>query len=442
MQTKPLIAVVGRPNVGKSTFFNKMAGRRISIVEDMPGVTRDRVFADVEWCGYNFTMIDTGGLEIKSQDEMWMHIKKQAELAIELADVILFMTDGKTGLLQSDRDVAEFLRLSNKPVLLAVNKIDNVKCEENVWDFWELGLGTPYAISSEQSLGLGDLLDAICENINQIPQEEDAKALRLAIVGKPNAGKSSLTNKLLGYERNIVSSIAGTTRDAIDVPFKYNDKEYILVDTAGIRKKRGVEEGSVEHYSVIRSLEAIRRADIVLVVVDSEEMLTEQDVRLCGYVHEQGKPSVIVMNKWDLIEKDTHTMNEFNKKIKEELKFMSYYIPVYISALTGKRVDKVMDAVERAYSNASRRITTGTLNDVLMEAIRVNEPPSVNGKKIKFFYSTQVATNPPLFVLFLNDPTAIHFSYKRYLENNLRKAFDLTGTPIRLAFRDKNEKDN
>lgn len=439
MNKKPLVAVIGRPNVGKSTFFNKMAGRRISIVEDLAGVTRDRIYADVEWSGFNFTMIDTGGIELKSNDEMWMHIKKQAEIAMELADLILFMVDAKTGLLQADIDVADFLRLTRKPILLCVNKVDNAKDESNLWDFYSLGLGTPYGISAEQSLGLGDLLDAIVEKMPKIDAEALQEGLKIAIIGKPNAGKSSLANRLLGFDRSIVSNIPGTTRDAIDTPFTYKGKNYTIIDTAGVRKKKAVGQDGLEYYSVIRSLEAVKRADVVLVVIDSEEMLTEQDTKLCGYVHEQGKPSIIVMNKWDLIEKDNYTMNEFTKKLTEELKFMSYFVPVYVSALVGKRVEKIMETVEMVYENNSRRITTGLLNDVIMDAIRINEPPSDKGRRVKFFYSTQVAVNPPAIVCFVNNAEAVHFSYKRYLENALRAAFNFKGTPVRFMLRNKSE---
>lgn len=437
MSRKPLVALVGRPNVGKSTLFNRIAGKRISIVEDYPGVTRDRLYADAEWCGYSFTMIDTGGIELKSDDIMWKHIREQAEIAVELADVIVFITDGREGIVQNDYDVADYLRRSNKPIVLAVNKIDTPNSDA-IYEFYGLGLDQPYAVSAEQALGIGDILDAIVLNIEKLPEEEEQSALRIAIVGKPNAGKSSLVNKLLGYDRVIVSDIAGTTRDAIDTSFSYEDKNYILVDTAGIRRKRSVDEG-VEQYSVMRSLDAIRRADIVLVVVDTTEMMTEQDVRLCGYVHEQGKPSVIVMNKWDLVEKDTHTMNKFKLKLDEELKFMDYYIPMFLSALTGKRVDKIMETALYAYNNSSARITTGVLNDVVMDAVRMNEPSSRSSKRIKFYYATEVSVNPPTFIFFVNSPMDIHFSYKRYLENSLRKAFDFKGTPIRLIFRGKDE---
>ncbi len=437
--SKPLVAIVGRPNVGKSTFFNRIVGQRISIVEDTPGVTRDRLYADAEWCGHSFTLIDTGGLEIKSEDVMWSHIRAQAQIAVETADVIVFMLDGKTGLTHEDYEVAAYLRKSRKPILLVVNKLDNNE-QHLLYDFYELGLGEPIGISAGQAKGLGDVLDEIVKLTGKYETEEKEEALKIAVVGKPNAGKSSLVNKLLGYDRVIVSDIAGTTRDAIDTHIKIGDKEYILIDTAGIRRKRSVEE-DLEQYSVMRSLGAVRRADVCLIVIDSSEELSEQDVKIAGYVHEQGKPSVVVMNKWDVVEKDTYTIEKYNRKLKEELKFMDYFIPTYVSAKTGKRVDNLIKLAERAYENASRRISTGLLNDVLREAILTNEPPSKNGKRLKIYYVTEVSANPPTFVIFVNDDTLMHFSYRRYLENALRRSFDFEGTPVRLIIRNKNEKD-
>ena len=437
--SKPLVAIVGRPNVGKSTFFNRIVGQRISIVEDTPGVTRDRLYADAEWCGHSFTLIDTGGLEIKSEDVMWSHIRAQAQIAVETADVIVFMLDGKTGLTHEDYEVAAYLRKSRKPILLVVNKLDNNE-QHLLYDFYELGIGEPIGISAGQAKGLGDVLDEIVKLTGKYETEEKEEALKIAVVGKPNAGKSSLVNKLLGYDRVIVSDIAGTTRDAIDTRIKIGDKEYILIDTAGIRRKRSVEE-DLEQYSVMRSLGAVRRADVCLIVIDSSEELSEQDVKIAGYVHEQGKPSVVVMNKWDVVEKDTYTIEKYNRKLKEELKFMDYFIPTYVSAKTGKRVDNLIKLAERAYENASRRVSTGLLNDVLREAILTNEPPSKNGKRLKIYYVTEVSANPPTFFIFVNDDTLMHFSYRRYLENALRRSFDFEGTPIRLIIRNKNEKD-
>ena len=435
---KPIVAIVGRPNLGKSTLFNKITGKKIAIVEDKPGVTRDRIYADAEWCGHNFTLIDTGGIELKSEDEMWRHIKKQAEIAIETADVILLLCDVKSEITASDYDVADMLRRSRKPVVLAVNKLDYYK-PERLFEYYNLGLGEPFGISCEQALGLGDMLDEVCSYLDKVEEEEtDGEAIKIAVVGKPNAGKSSLVNKLLGYDRTIVSDISGTTRDAIDTPFTVNGQNYILIDTAGIRKKKAVDE-DVEYYSVIRALGAVRRADVCLVVVDSKEGLSEQDVKICGYVHEQGKPSVIVMNKWDLIEKDTNTINEFNKKLDCDLAFMDYYKSVYVSALSGQRVKNILAVAMESYENAHRRITTGTLNDLIGDAVRTIDPPSKKGKRLKIYYSTQDDVCPPRFVVFVNDSELVHFSYKRYLENVLRKAFDFSGTPVRILFRNRDE---
>jgi len=434
---KPIVAIVGKPNVGKSSFFNRVVGKRISIVEDTPGVTRDRVYCDTDWAGYAMTLIDTGGIELKSTDEMWRHIKEQAEIAIDTADVIVFFTDCKGGLTQSDRDVADKLRKSNKPIVLAVNKMDNYD-PMLLAEFYELGIGEPYGISCEQGKGLGDVLDAICKNFERIEYKKEEGVLNIAVVGKPNAGKSSLVNKMLGYDRTIVSNIAGTTRDSIDTPFTVNGEKYVLIDTAGIRKKKNVHE-DVEYYSVVRALASIRKADVVLIVVDSEEGLTEQDVKICGYVHEQGKPSVVVMNKWDLIEKDTNTINDFEKKLKNDLAFMDYYKSAYISAKTGQRVEKVLSIAREVYENANRRITTGVLNDVLGDAIRTTEPPSKKGRRLKIYYTTQDGVCPPTFIVFVNNSEIMHFSYKRFLENTIRKINDFSGTPIRLFVREKEE---
>ncbi len=435
--SKPLVALVGRPNVGKSTFFNKISGERKAIVQDMPGVTRDRIYADAEWCGYNFTLIDTGGIELKSTDEMWQHIKAQAEIGIDTADVIVLFCDARGGLTQSDRDVAEKLRKSKKPVVVAVNKMDNYD-PVGLAEFYELGFGEVYGISSELGKGTGDILDAICSHFDKIEEEEEEGTLKIAVVGKPNAGKSSLVNKLLGYDRTIVSSKAGTTRDSIDTPFEVNGNKYILIDTAGIRKKKAVHE-DVEYYSVVRALTAIRKADVVIVVVDSNEGLTEQDVKICGYVHEQGKPSVICMNKWDLIEKDTNTINDFEKKLSTDLAFMDYYKSAYISAKSGQRVEKVLSIARTVYENSQRRISTGLLNDILSDAIRTTDPPTKHGRRLKIYYSTQDGVSPPTFIIFVNNAELMHFSYKRFLENTIRKASDFSGTPIRLFIREKEE---
>lgn len=437
--SKPLVAIVGRPNVGKSTLFNRIVGKKVSIVEDMEGVTRDRLYCDAEWCGYNFTLVDTGGLEIKSQDKMWQHIRAQAQMAVDIADVIVYVADGKSGLTANDYEVAEFLRGCNKPIVVAVNKLDNNETE-NSFDFYELGLGNVVAISAEQSKGIGDLLDEVVEHLPKYDIQQDEGKLNVAIVGKPNAGKSSITNRILGYDRVIVSNVAGTTRDAIDTDFEWQGKKFNIIDTAGIRKKSSVEEG-VEQYSVMRSLAAIRRADVVLVVIDAQEGLSEQDVKICGYAHEQGKPSVIVMNKWDTIEKDTYTVNTFNKKILTELKFMDYFVAEYVSAKTGQRIEKLLSKALEVYEEASKRIATGVLNDVVQDATIAVEPPSDNGKRLKVYYVTQASTNPPTFVFFVNDTKLLHFSYERYLENALRKAFTFKGTPIKILVRNKSEKD-
>lgn len=436
---KPIVAVVGRPNVGKSTFFNKITGKKISIVENRPGVTRDRIYCDAEWCGKQFTMIDTGGIELKSQDEMWRHIKKQAEIAVDMADVIIFMCDIKGGLTASDHEVASMLRRSNKPICLAVNKLDNLD-ETALYEYYELGLGVPFGISCEQGKGLGDLLDEVCSNFDAIDDSEDQDRIKIAIVGKPNAGKSSLANKLLGYDRTIVSNVAGTTRDAIDTYFEFNDKKFTIIDTAGIRKKKSVNE-DVEYYSVIRALASIRRADICLAVIDSVEGLTEQDVKILGYIHEQGKPSIVVMNKWDAIEKDTYTIESFKKKLDCDLAFMDYYKSIFVSAKTGLRVEKILNLSLEVLENARRRISTGTLNEVITDAVRTTEPPTKNGRRLKIYYTVQDGIEPPTFIIFVNDMELMHFSYKRYLENTLRSTFDFSGTPIKLIAREKSEDD-
>lgn len=438
--TKPLVAVVGRPNVGKSTFFNRICGKRISIVKDLPGVTRDRIYADAEWQGYNFTLIDTGGIELKSDDAMYKHIRKQVEIAVDVADVIVFFVDGKQGLVASDMDVADYLRTVNKPVVLAVNKLDNFTVEnmDAVYDFYQLGLGEPIGVSAEQSKGLGDLLDEIVKYFDKIESAE-SDSIKIAVVGRPNVGKSSMVNKILGYERVIVSDVAGTTRDAVDTPFTRNDKNYTIIDTAGLRRKRGVEFDTVESYSVMRSIAAIKRADVVLIIFDSSEEISEQDVRIAGMVHEEGKPCIIVMNKWDVVEKDTHTIEDYKKTLDNQLAFMDYYVPIFVSAKTGQRIDRIFDVIDKVYENASRRIPTGILNDVIREAVSVNEPPSPSGRRLKILYATQTDVNPPKIVIFVNNEKILHFSYRRYLENSLRKAFDFSGTPIVVVYNSKKE---
>lgn len=439
---KPLVAIVGRPNTGKSTFFNKIVGKRISIVDNTPGVTRDRIYGDAEWCGHIFTLIDTGGLDTKSTDIFQKTIQNQAQIAIDLADVIVFIVDGKEGVTPADQEVADLLRKNKKNIVLVVNKLDNFEVE-NSYEFYNLGLGDPYPISCEQSKGLGEVLDAIIYFFDKdisFDDEED-NTIKIAVVGKPNAGKSSIINRILGEERVSVSDVAGTTRDAIDTPFKYMDKDYVLIDTAGIRRQRSIERESVERYSVIRSMEAIKRADIVLIVFDASEEITEQDVRIAGYVHEEGKPSLILMNKWDLIEKDGHTINEYKKILMSKLSFMDYFKPLFISALTGKRLEKIMPNVLEVIENNKRRVSTGTLNDIIQKAVLSQEPPSYKGKNLKILYATQAETCPPTFIIFVNNSSLVHFSYERFLNNRLREAINFEGTPIKLVFKNRKEND-
>ncbi|MBQ0017449.1 MAG: ribosome biogenesis GTPase Der [Clostridiales bacterium] len=436
---KPLVALVGRPNVGKSTLFNKIVGKRISIVKDEPGVTRDRIYAGAEWLNYKFNLVDTGGLDLKNTSEVQKNIMAQAQVAIELADVIVFVVDGKEGLNSSDKDIATFLRKSKKPVVVCVNKLDNNEVE-NSYEFYELALGEPMVVSSVNQLGFGELLDAI---VSKFPKGEiednEVDAVKIALVGKPNVGKSSLVNRILGEERVVVSAVAGTTRDAIDTPFKYEGKDYILIDTAGIRRKRAVEFESVEDYSVIRSLEAIQRADVVVIVFDASEPLSEQDVRIAGMVHEAQKPSVVVVNKWDAIEKDQTTTQVYEEKLNTDLSFMDYFISVYTSAKSGQRVGRLMPEILRAYENANRHVSTSIINEILQDAVRMTQPPSKNGKRVKFYFASQPSVMPPTFVFSCNDAKIIHFSYQRYLENCIRKAIDFSGTPIKLIFRSRSD---
>ena len=439
---KPLVALIGRPNVGKSTLFNKLCGgKRKSIVKNEPGVTRDRIYGDAEWLGHAFYLVDTGGLDVKNKDAFQLNITEQAELAVELADVVILLVDGREGVVAADHDAADFLRKYNVPVILAVNKLDNNEVEKS-YEFYELGLGEPFVISAEQNMGFGDLLDQVVSYFKvKVDPELDKERLNIAIVGKPNAGKSSLVNRLLGYKRVMVSDVAGTTRDAIDTPFTYDGREYMLIDTAGIRRKRSIEKDSVELYSVMRSFDAIRRSDVTILVVDAADGLTEQDVRLAGFIHEEGKPSIILMNKWDTVEKDTYTMIEFENKLKEDLKFMDYYVSLYGSALTGKRIEKLMDLVNEVYEKSSYRISTGNLNEIMQNAILTNEPPTQSGRRLKIKYITQGGTNPPTFIIFVNNKELMHFSYLRYLENSIRKAVDFKGTPIKLFVKDGKEKE-
>ena len=434
---KPIVAIVGRPNVGKSTLFNQLAGKRISIVEDTPGVTRDRIYADTEWLDTPFTMIDTGGIQPGSQDQLLQQMRIQAEIAIETADVILFLTDAKEGITATDQDVANLLRKSEKPIVLAVNKIDTFEEESNLYEFYNLAIGDPMSISASHKRGFGDLLDEIVKHFPPVNQEEeDDDVIRIAVVGKPNVGKSSLVNRLLGEERVIVSDIPGTTRDAIDTPIEFDGEKYMLIDTAGIRRKSRIND-TLERYSVIRALSAIRRCDVALIVIDTTQEVTEQDTKIAGLVHEEGKGSILVMNKWDTIEKQTNTMNQYRQRLINDLSFMTYAPSVFVSAKTGQRVERIPELVKYVYNQCTFRISTGVLNDCLADAIGVNEPPSDKGRRLKILYGTQVSVKPPTFVLFVNDPELMHYSYKRYLENYFRKTFGLEGTPLHIILREK-----
>jgi len=441
---KPLVAIVGRPNVGKSTFFNQMAGHRIAIVEDTPGVTRDRVYADCEWQNYKFTLIDTGGIDPLSDDPLLSQMRRQAEIAIETCDVILFFVDGKNGLTADDESVADMLRRSGKPVMLIVNKVDNIRMMDNIYEFYNLGIGDPIGISSVNLLNFGDMLEELCKNFPDPDEEEpEVDAIQIAVAGKPNVGKSSLVNRLLGEERVMVSDIAGTTRDAIDTRLTAPDgQDYVLIDTAGIRRKRAIEYQSLERFSIVRALAAIDRCDVALMVIDATKGVTEQDTKIAGYIDEQGKAAIIVINKWDAIEKDTKTMNEYIAKVREELKFMQYAPILFISALTGQRTDKVLETVKAVYEQASRRITTGLLNDILADAQAALQPPATSGRRLKIYYATQQETNPPTFVMFVNDQTLMHFSYERYLEKQFRKAFGFEGTPLKFILRERQKKED
>ncbi len=436
---KPIVAIVGRPNVGKSTLFNKLAGKRISIVQDTPGVTRDRIYAEAEWLNYKFTMIDTGGIEPESSDIIIKQMRRQAQIAIEMADVILFIVDGKEGLTASDIEVAQMLRKSKKNIVLAVNKIDNLKDEDNAYEFYNLGIGDPVAISAAQGKGLGDLLDEVVKDFDALmEEEEDDEYIRIAMIGKPNVGKSSLINKLLGEERNIVSNVPGTTRDAIDSYLETEEGKFILIDTAGLRRKSKVKE-EIERYSVVRTYAAIERADVCILMIDANEGITEQDEKKVGYAHELNKAIMVVVNKWDLIEKDDKTMSNYQKDLQQNLKFMPYAQYMFISALTGQRVNKILKVAKGCYDNYCKRVSTGILNEVINKAILMKEPPVVGLKRIKIYYATQVATKPPKFVFFVNDVNASHFSYERYLENQLRDSFDFKGTGIEIEYRQRKE---
>lgn len=440
--SRPIVAIVGRPNVGKSTLFNALAGEMISIVKDFPGVTRDRIYADVTWLNNQFTIIDTGGIEPETKDLMLSHMRQQAEIAIETANVIIFLVDVRQGLIDSDFKVADMLRKSGKPVVLVVNKVDNFNSLlPDVYEFYNLGIGEPIPVSSSSKLGIGDMLDEVIKHFNpeDLEETEDDRP-RIAIVGKPNVGKSSIINKLLGENRVIVSEIAGTTRDAIDTEVSYNDKEYIFIDTAGLRRKSKIKE-ELERFSIIRTVTAVERADVVVIVIDAVEGVTEQDAKIAGIAHERGKGVIIAVNKWDAIEKNDKTIYEYTNKVREILSFMQYAEILFISALTGQRLNKLFDVIEMVIQNQTLRIQTGILNEILVEATAMQQPPTDKGRRLKLFYITQVAVKPPTFVIFVNDKSLMHFSYTRYIENKIRDAFGFKGTSLRFLARERKEKE-
>ena len=437
---KPIVAVVGRPNVGKSTLFNALAGQKISIVKDTPGITRDRIYADINWLGRSFTLIDTGGIEPDSKDVILSQMREQAEIAINTADVIIFMVDVRQGLVDADAKVADMLRRSQKPVILAVNKVDNVnKYMADVYEFYNLGIGDPHPISAANQMGLGDMLDEVIAHFGEESQEEEEEdKIRVAIVGKPNVGKSSLINKMLGENRLIVSDVAGTTRDAVDTPITHNGKEYIFIDTAGLRRKNKIKE-DLERYMIVRTVSAVERADIVVLLIDAVEGVTEQDAKIAGIAHERGKAVIIAVNKWDAIEKNNKTVKEYESKIREILSYMPYAEITYISALTGQRLNKLYDLIDMVAENHAMRVATGVLNEIMAEAVALQQPPSDKGRRLKLFYITQAAVKPPTFVIFVNDKNLMHFSYTRYIENKIREAFGFKGTPLKFIIRERKE---
>lgn len=437
---RAIVCIVGRPNVGKSTLFNRLSGRRIAITEDTPGVTRDRIYAEGEWLGKYYTLIDTGGIDPESEEIIMQNIKKQAALAIDMADVILFVVDGRAGLTETDREVGNILRKSGKKVVLACNKIDGRETPDEIYEFYELGLGDPVAISAEQSLGIGDLLDEVVGNFPpNVDTEYDDDIVKVALIGKPNVGKSSLINNILGEERVIVTNIPGTTRDAIDTYFEHDDKKYLFIDTAGLRRKRSIYE-DVERYSVVRTLSAVDRSDICVLVIDASEGITEQDAKIAGYAHDNGKAMVIAVNKWDLVDKETNINLKFEKDIRDTLSFLAYAPIVFISAKTGQRVEKLLDTIDMVNENYSLRISTGVLNDIINEAVLMNQPGTDKGKRPKIYYGTQASSRPPKFIIFASHTDIIHFSYVRYLENQIRKHFGFIGTPILFEFRERGDR--
>ena len=438
--SKPIVAIVGRPNVGKSTLFNVIAGDSIAIVKDTPGVTRDRIYADCSWLNYNFTLIDTGGIEPDSSDVILSQMRDQAQIAIDTADVIIFLVDVRQGLTDADGKVADMLRRSQKPVVLCVNKVDSFKkMEADVYEFYNLGIGDPIPVSASNHQGVGDLLEAVSDHFNKDGSEsDDDDRPRIAIVGRPNVGKSSIVNRLVGEKRVIVSDIAGTTRDAIDTPLKRNGREYILIDTAGLRRKSKIHE-DLERYSIIRTVTAVERADVVVMVIDAAEGVAEQDAKIAGIAHERGKGVIIAVNKWDAVEKDDKTIYKMTEKIKQTLAYMPYAEFVFISAKTGQRLDKLFELIDMIIENQSMRIATGVLNEILAEAVAMQQPPSDKGRRLKIFYMTQISVKPPTFVVFVNDKKLMHYSYTRYIENQIRNAFGFRGTPLRFIIRERKE---
>ena len=439
--SKPIVAIVGRPNVGKSTFFNQIGKKRVSIVEDFPGVTRDRIYMDAEWLNHQFTMIDTGGIELENDGEgkILASMRQQARLAIEEADVIVFMVDGRTGMTHDDEEIGHILRNTRKPVIVAVNKIDSPKQHLDVYEFYNLGIGDPVPISASERIGIGDMLDKVLAYFPEgAGQEEEDDRPRVAIVGKPNVGKSSIINRLIGKDRVIVSDIAGTTRDAIDTEVVHNGKEYVFIDTAGLRRKNKIKE-ELERYSIIRTVTAVERADVVLVVIDAAEGVTEQDAKIAGIAHERGKGVIIVVNKWDAIEKNDKTTREYEHQIRMVLSFLPYAEIMYVSALTGQRLPKLFDMIDTVIENQTLRVATGVLNEIMTEAVAMQQPPSDKGKRLKLYYATQVAVRPPSFVLFVNDKELMHFSYTRYLENRIRETFGFRGTALKFIIRERKE---
>lgn len=438
---KPIVAVVGRPNVGKSTLFNALAGEKIAIVKDTPGITRDRIYADINWLNHSFTLIDTGGIEPDSKDIILSQMREQAQIAIDTADVILFLVDVKQGLVDADMKVADMLRKAHKPVLLIVNKVDDFnKFMVDTYEFYNLGIGDPIPISAANRLGIGDMLDQVIHHfdLESLEEEEEDERPRIAIIGKPNVGKSSLINKLIGENRVIVSDIAGTTRDAIDTPVKHNGKEYVFIDTAGLRRKKKVKE-DLEHYMIIRTVSAVERADVVVLVIDADEGVTEQEAKIAGIAHERGKGFIIAVNKWDLIEKDDKTIYRFQEKVRSTLSFMPYAEIIFISAKTGQRIGKLYETIDAVVENSTLRVATGVLNEIMTEAVAMQQPPSDKGKRLRLYYITQVSVKPPTFVIFVNDKELMHFSYTRYIENQIRNAFGFRGTPLKFIIRERNE---